>query len=359
MATAGTTTAGTSPTPAPTNSKDDEDDIFGANYSTTPLGQMSYRDMVKDLKLRQKHQDSTIVCTGTATAVSQRLAELRRRSRTTPTPPPPPPPASSSPPPPPPPPPTVGGGFASTGIAVRNGFSMADDNAGDDEQEEPAAAADDPAHPRPAAATSQQPPNKKAKAVATRTARFTLHCFARLIAVIADPSTQYAVGRIHSGLDSAGRDGVDDPKLRKPWNEVAEVFNSETEFVHIAYNSTSGNAVSTPRNDVTKLDPNHHCTDERTGEFLQGKWNELTRWLTEPMKQWNKSGSGNEDGEEGSATERSISDFATFFPNDMPDRYGPVLKYAHLTFKEDGDLMNFASKLISDGAGTETGGKSI
>ena len=177
----------------------------------------------------------------------------------------------------------------------------------------------------------------------------------RLIEVVADSSMQAEVGRIQNGLTSgdAGRAGVDDPNINDPWEQsLAPFFNSDNFFTHVEWSAEHGKVMpASPRNSTAKLNPNkrtikHTITVDRSGKQLKAKWGELKGLLGEAFEKWHSSGQGDK---RNGKPPQSISDFDSFIHG-----HKPVIKYMFLRFKNDPDLMTFASKVIP-GGGRETG----
>ena len=150
-------------------------------------------------------------------------------------------------------------------------------------------------------------------------------------------------------------------------------FVSAYYFTNVVYDSdeddcsSPGHAI--PRIDITDLNPQHSdiYTKEWSGKELQKKWTDIRKLVSPYFSKWNSSGhnKGVQDAndEDGDDNHSSITDF---LPHPEGDRFQSytaaasskgkgrpkgktmhkekVIKYMHLLFKGDDDLMGMAMK---------------
>ena len=173
-----------------------------------------------------------------------------------------------------------------------------------------------------------------------KAAHFTLHEFTRMGHCMMVPELRTALASIMKGKSQeqidAGYNG---------WDDFAEYFNNpENIFLHPELGQT-GQYEGSPRIDTRGLDPNK-LSEKRSAKQLKAKWAELKKYLTKYFANWNASGQMTAD-----VAEKSISDFLCVGQKHPKER---LIKYIHLIFKGDEDLMCFASKLIGE-HGVESG----
>eukprot|EP01045_Picozoa_sp_COSAG04_P008247 COSAG04_NODE_453_length_14110_cov_262.397473_2_plen_468_part_00 len=173
-----------------------------------------------------------------------------------------------------------------------------------------------------------------------KAAHFTLHEFTRLGHCMTVPELRTALASIMKGKSQeqidAGYDG---------WVEFAEYFNDADHiFLHPDLDE-DGEYAGSPRIDTSALDPNK-LSEKRSAKQLKAKWGELKKYLTKYFANWNASGQMTSD-----VAEKSISDFLCVGQKHPKER---LIKYNHLVFRGDEDLMCFASKLIGE-HGVESG----
>ena len=203
-----------------------------------------------------------------------------------------------------------------------------------------------PARAATSTSASQKPPAAKK---AEKAAHFSANEFVRMAHCVIAPENRTALGSLMAGRSrtqlDAGFDG---------WEEIAAMHNdTDTEFEHPQIDA-GGEYCGSPRINVKFLDPNaEHET--RTAAQMKKKWAELKKWLTVYFERWCASGQMTADVEE-----KSITDFLRPESSDKSTRHPKerVIKYVHLLFKGDEDLLTFASKAIGK-HGRESGAKAV
>ena len=166
--------------------------------------------------------------------------------------------------------------------------------------------------------------------------------------------------------------------VHEVWNRLAEAFNNKTDdfayyFANVAYDSEEDDCSSpgyaVPRIDITDLNPQHSdiYTKEWSGKELQKKWTDIRKLCSPYFSKWNSSGHNKDvqdaSDEDDDDNHTSITDF---LPHPEGDRFQSytaaasskgkgrpkgkimhkekVIKYMHLLFKGDDDLMQMAMK---------------
>jgi hypothetical protein len=199
-------------------------------------------------------------------------------------------------------------------------------------------------------ATGVPPAAKKQKK--GNTPPITNHERARLCHVVADDEMQHAVGMARHGRDKHALDTGE-----KEWDLIADKFNSDTLYVAVDWDSDKQlRAPASPRFDTRNCDPNAKSKEPRTGEYLRKQWVSMKKVMGPYFQRWKASGEGNK-----SQAERSISDFlgqeAGRFKVGSTKK-GQWIKYAHLMFKGNNGLWEFAMKPIVASAIRESGASS-
>jgi len=164
----------------------------------------------------------------------------------------------------------------------------------------------------------------------------------RLAHVMSDPEIALITSRIY---DNETRTTLDS-NLSPAWDEIANAFNDgENLYRH----PNDGKQVDDdPERDIANIEPNPAIADPlRTGTYLCEKWRNMKQWFTRPYSNW--AASGQMDGGV------PIQDFIQFSgANKTPHPH--VVIYMFELFKDDENMLDVASRRLSQEIAVETGG---